>query len=111
MAAAQCSAPSLRDMTHAQGYVAYLRVAPRSTAELQPDPSVWLDACYRLAQRVERVWVGSAFLDLGVCTECEALAALRPLMRWLRQAGWRVCAGIGSSLCRAQLVVRTARTR
>src|SRR5258708_3812061 len=110
MPAPSSHALPLRELTRAQGYVAYLRVRPRDR-ELPPDAEAWLDACYQLTERVEHVAGGRAFLDLGVCTEGEALTAVRRLMRRLRQVEWSVQAGMGPSLCLAQLVARTARPR
>jgi hypothetical protein len=116
--------PGLTDVTRTQGqgYVVYLRVRPCAgehlpdgeawkTGETRDGEAAWLDVCYRLTERVERVAAESAFLDLGACTEGEALAAVRRLLCRLRLAGWHVHAGIGPSLPLAQLVARSAGTQ
>lgn len=69
----------------------------------------WLDACYRLTPRVERVDASRALLDLGICTDEEAEAAVRGLLVWLKAHGGRARAGIGKSAVLAQCALLAAR--
>src|SRR5258708_40018418 len=65
-------------------HFASLAVAPRDHNHGGPPRRApgWMAACYRLTTRVERVSARAALLDLGVCTDSEALAGGRgPLRR------------------------------
>jgi hypothetical protein len=79
-------------------------------ALLEPAPegeTAWLAACYQLTSRVARLTPTSAALDLGSCTEHEALDLARHLadrLRWNDVSG-RV--GIGPTLPVAQLALLT----
>ncbi len=70
----------------------------------------WLAACYRVTPRVERLSARDAVLDLGRCTEEEALAAMRSLIAKLARSRVKARTGIGPSLCLAHLVLLTAPT-
>jgi len=71
----------------------------------------WLLVCYRLTERIELVSANTALLDLGICHEDEAHAALRDLQQRLAQQGYVVSIGIGSSCVLAQLALLTAEAR
>jgi DNA polymerase IV len=79
-------------------YLACVSLAP----PLRPD-APWLDACYRLTPRVERVSIRCALLDLGSCSHEEARHAVRTLLSWLTEMDLAARAGIGPSLTLAQL--------
>jgi impB/mucB/samB family C-terminal domain len=69
----------------------------------------WIEACYRLTPRVERVAASGALLDLGSCTDDEALCLMRTLLRDFSRMGVSGArAGIGPSLSSAQLAVLAA---
>src|SRR5215510_5557718 len=75
----------------------------------------WLGVCRRISVRVERVaergqWGdgGSALVELGACTEEEALAVVRWLLRELAGVGRRTRVGIATSAVLAQLVMLRA---
>lgn len=74
----------------------------------QADAEDWLDACYRLTSRVERVGASGALLDLGACTDEEAHGAVRDLLEWLKAHGGRARAGIGKSATLAQCALLVA---
>lgn len=65
----------------------------------------WFAACHRLTARVERTGRWSALLDLGTCTDAEAIAALRGPLDWLAAAGFQPMAGIAPSAALAQLTL------
>ena len=67
----------------------------------------WFSICYRLVERIELVSANTALLDLGVCREDEAHAALRDLQQRLAQRGYVVSVGIGASCVLAQLALLT----
>lgn len=68
--------------------------------------SGWLVACYALTTRVERVAPEAALLDLGPCTDAEALAVTRNLLERLAAHGLPARAGIGPNRFLAQLAAR-----
>ena len=74
-----------------------------------PGEPGWMAACYRLTTRVERVSARAALLDLGVCTDSEALAVMRGLLRRLAVMGLLARAGVGPSSALAHLAALTAR--
>jgi nucleotidyltransferase/DNA polymerase involved in DNA repair len=84
-------------------YLACVSLAPSP----RPD-APWLDACYRLTPRVERVSICCALLDLGPCSHEEARHALRTLLSWLAEMDLAARAGIGPSLTLAQLAALRA---
>jgi hypothetical protein len=87
-------------------HLAALRVSP--LAETSDEATAdWFAACHRLTPRVERTGRWSALLDLGICTDAEAVAALRGLVEWLVAAGLQVRAGIAPSAALAQLAQLT----
>ena len=67
--------------------------------------TAWLAACYQLTTRVARLSPTSAALDLGVCTEQEALDLARQLADRLRWNEVAVRIGIGPTLPVAQLAL------
>jgi nucleotidyltransferase/DNA polymerase involved in DNA repair len=70
------------------------------------EPIDWFAACYQLTPRVERLNADHALLDLGYCTEAEALSALHTLLNHLAQAEVHVLAGIGPTPVVAQLAAQ-----
>jgi hypothetical protein len=71
------------------------------------DESAWLAVCYQLTSRVARLSPTSAALDLGVCTEQEALDLAHRLADRLRWDEVSVRIGIGPTLPVAQLALLT----
>ena len=82
-------------------HLAYVRVEQRQNGEL-------LDACYRLTARVEQLSARSALLDLGACTDGEALDVIRSLLARLARQGLCARAGLGPDPLLAQLALRAA---
>jgi nucleotidyltransferase/DNA polymerase involved in DNA repair len=104
-------APALDAATASDGawpHLASLAVAPRDRSGSPRREPGWMAACYRLTTRVERVSARAALLDLGVCTDSEALAVMRGLLRRLAVMGLRARAGVGPSSALAQLAALTA---
>lgn len=84
------------------------RIAVLALQEPAPDnETAWLAACYQLTARVARLTPTSAALDLGVCTEEEALAVAHRLADHLRWNEVSVRIGIGPTLPVAQLALLT----
>ena len=88
-------------------HVAYV-APPRSAPARPPEDAVaaqalWRRACYATTPRVQSVGMLAAFLDLGRCTEDEALAVAWGLHARLAAAGVVVRVGVGASLSLAQL--------
>jgi hypothetical protein len=69
--------------------------------------TAWLTACYQLTTRVARLSPTSATLDLGPCTEEEALDVAQHLTDRLRWSDVSVLIGIGPTLPVAQLALLT----
>src|SRR5258706_13690902 len=80
-------------------HFASLAVAPRDHNRGGPPRRApgWMAACYRLTTRVERVSARAALLDLGVCTDTEALAGMGGPLRRPAVLGPRAPAGVGPS--------------
>jgi len=84
------------------------RIAVLSLLEPEPtDEAAWLAACYQLTSRVARVSLTCAALDLGPCTDQEALTVTQRLADRLRWADLHVRIGIGPTLPIAQLAALT----
>ena len=84
------------------------RIAVVALQEPAPDDETgWLAACYQLTARVARLSPTSAALDLGVCTEQEALDLARRLADRRRWNDVSVRMGIGPTLPVAQLALLT----
>lgn len=79
-----------------------------SSSTILNDESVWLAACFRLTSCVERLSASNAVLDLGRCTEAEAVTALHDLVWYLSSHGLRARAGIAHSATLAQLALLRA---
>jgi hypothetical protein len=77
-------------------------------APFRVEMSDWVAACYRLTPRVERVKAWEALLDLDICDDAEALAAIVGLVARLFAMGLRARAGIGPIGVLAQLARLTA---
>jgi nucleotidyltransferase/DNA polymerase involved in DNA repair len=83
-----------------------LRSAPAVSAvedSTKAESTDWVDACYRLTPRVERVSARSVILDLGLCTAQKAQIALQELLDHLERHGLHTHAGIGPTPVVAQL--------
>ena len=84
------------------------RIAMVCLMNLVPDgETAWLAACYQLTPRVARLTATSAALDLGFCTEQEALTLARHLADRLRWNDVPVRIGIGPTPPVAQLALLT----
>ncbi len=92
----------LRSATGGQDASAIGQALPRMEA------MDWVSICYRLTPRVERAGERSALLDLGICTDAEAVAAVGGLLTRLSAMGLCARAGIGPTGVLAQLVRLTA---
>jgi DNA polymerase-4 len=95
--------------SRASARLAAISVAPHTGGGAHHDD--WLALCYRTTPRVECLSARDAVLDLGRCTEEEAVAAMRSLIARLARDGVKARSGIGPSPCLAQLVLLTAPTR
>jgi nucleotidyltransferase/DNA polymerase involved in DNA repair len=71
----------------------------------------WFAACYQLTTRVARLSPTSAALDLGPCTEQEALEVAQRLTDRLRWSDVSVRIGIGPTLPVAQLALLTCSSK
>jgi len=89
-------------------YAAVSRVPSREVGAIAAEPIDWFAACYHLTPRVERLDADHALLELGRCTEAEALSALYTLLDHLAQADIHVLAGIGPTPVVAQLAIQMA---
>jgi impB/mucB/samB family C-terminal domain len=84
------------------------RITVVSLLDPAPDDGAdWLGACYSLTPRVAPLSPTSAALDLGPCTEQEALHAAHGLTDHLRWAALHVRIGIGPTLPVAHLAALT----
>jgi competence ComEA-like helix-hairpin-helix protein len=83
------------------------RIAVLALLEPAPDnETVWLAACYQLTPRVARLTPTSAALDLGPCTEQEALDVACRLADHLRWNEVAVRIGIGPTLAQRIIAER-----
>ena len=71
------------------------------------DGTTWLAACYRVTSRVIRLSTTSIALDLGSCTDQEALAVAQGLADRLRLLNLHARIGIGPTLPVAHLATLT----
>jgi nucleotidyltransferase/DNA polymerase involved in DNA repair len=84
------------------------RIAALALQKPAPESeTAWLAACYQLTSRVARLSPTSAALDLGSCTQQEALTLARQLADRLRWNEVSVRIGVGPTLPVAQLAVLT----
>jgi hypothetical protein len=82
------------------------RIAVLAVLEPAPDnETAWLATCYQVTSRVARLTPTSAALDLGSCTEQEALNVAQRLVDRLRWDGLSVRIGIGPTPPVAQLAL------
>ncbi len=81
-------------------HVAFVRPITRSG---RAGEDYWLSGCYQVTLHLQRLGHDAALLDLGPCTDDEALAVMRALLDRLR--AWRITmrAAIGPSGILAQL--------
>lgn len=70
-----------------------------------PGDDLWLTACYQLTPRLQRFGPDAALLDLGPCTEDEAVAVMQTLITQLRDQQVTVRVGIAQSGILAQLAL------
>lgn len=63
----------------------------------------WLAACYRITPHLQRLGSDAALLDLGTCTDTEALSVAQAFLTDLQRQGITAFAAIGSSSVVAQL--------
>ena len=102
-------------------FVALQRVEPpggEPPAQRGHDPSVmrqagpvgqeWQTACRRLTARVELLSPTRALLDLGACTDAEAVVAVQGLLVYLARWDIPARAGIAPSGCLAELALLRA---
>ena len=66
---------------------------------------VWLTACYHLTPQLQRVGPGAALLDLGACTDTEAVEVVNMLITRLQSQQVTLRAAIASSGILAQLAL------
>jgi hypothetical protein len=92
-------------------HLAFVRLAAPPVGRDDPRYDAWLEACYRLTMRVETLPPGGVLLDLGDCTDTEALRAMRGLLRRLVALGGQPRAGIASTAALARLATLTAPAR
>ena len=99
--------PMRESAAEVEARIAYVQLARTRSAAYRTtvETRAWLDVCYALTPRVERVSAEGALLDLGLCTAEEALAALNGLLERLRLHGRHAVAGIGPSMTLAQLAI------
>lgn len=87
------------------------RIAVLALQKPAPDDETgWLAVCYQLTARVARLTPTSVALDLGLCTEQEALDVARHLADRLRWDEVPVRIGLGPTLPVAQLALLTCPT-
>jgi impB/mucB/samB family C-terminal domain len=97
----------IRETAEDSSYLACLHVAPSSNGPRRQHAG-WFSACYRLTPAVQRISRQRALLDLGRCSEHEALSAMEGLVEHLKLRGFQARAGIGPNLTLAQFAALTA---
>lgn len=65
----------------------------------------WLTACYQVTPYLQRFGVHSALLDLGLCTDAEAMAVVQSLITRLASQQINLCTAIAPSGILAQLAL------
>ncbi len=86
-------------------HLAFVRCLTRSSI---PGDDLWLTACYHLTPSLQRFGHDAALLDLGPCTEQEAVAVMQALLTHLRDQQVAARAGIGPTSLLAQLALLQA---
>jgi len=87
------------------GVYRHLAVVHALTRTSTPGAGEWLAPCYRLTTHLQRLGHNAALLDLGLCTDAEAVAALRALITGLCAQQIPARAAIGPSGVLAQLAL------
>jgi DNA polymerase III alpha subunit len=100
--------PSLTSAAHDAGasrHVVWVRSHSHSTSPSDDHWPLWLTACHQLASHLQRFGPDAALLDLGTCTDEEAVAVVQALITRLRSNEITLRAAIGPSGILAQLAL------
>jgi nucleotidyltransferase/DNA polymerase involved in DNA repair len=93
---------ALPPQVSARRHLAFAQLLPPASDQRR---ALWLIACYRLTASIERLGQDAALLDLGVCTDAEAVTALQAFIAQLREQEILVQVGVGPSALLAQLAL------
>jgi nucleotidyltransferase/DNA polymerase involved in DNA repair len=93
---------ALLPQVSARRHLAFAQLLPPASDQRR---ALWLTACYRLTASIERLGQDAALLDLGVCTDAEAVTALQAFIARLHEQEILVQVGVGPSALLAQLAL------
>jgi nucleotidyltransferase/DNA polymerase involved in DNA repair len=93
---------ALPPQVSARRHLAFAQLLPPASDQRR---ALWLTACYRLTASIERLGQDATLLDLGVCTDAEAVTALQAFIARLREQEIPVQIGVGPSALLAQLAL------
>jgi len=95
---------ALPPQVSARRHLAFAQLLPPASSSDQRR-ALWLTACSRLTASIQRLGQDAALLDLGVCTDAEAVTALQTCIARLREQEILVQVGVGPSSILAQLAL------
>src|SRR5690349_14746336 len=110
-ASVSCHASSAANAPRAANawpHLVFLCVTPATRESIplhEPVWPNWLAPCYQLTPRVQHLSATAALLDLGICTEAEAVSVVAGLLRRLENMSMFARVGIAPTATLAQLAL------